>query len=146
MSEDDKVSETNAKADGIMNDRKLTLTVGGLGIALISLFLPWYNQQNFTLSEPTSPGLSGNGLIIAALVVIGVVAALNTLKLDAWIMRLVAMAASVVVLIIVVMDYPDSESLKLNFGFLVAAVGATSATVGSIWSYLKPSSPKVHEK
>lgn len=138
MSEENKGFDFNKSLDEVKKDRNLGLTVGGLVVAFVSLFLPWYSFDFFTVSNSYSPGLSDDGLIIAILAVVGVGAALNVMNKEAKTMKTVAMVAALLALLVVISNYPDSEAaavVSTGLGYWLALLSTIAAAFGSVMKF-----------
>ena len=138
MSEESKGFDLNKSIEKVKADRNLGMTVVGLLVAFVALFLPWYQFEFFAVSQTVSPGLDGDGLLITVLAAVGVGAALNVLNKDAKTMRAVAMVASLLVLLIVFANNTDSDVagvVSTSYGWWLALLGGLSASVGSVMTF-----------
>jgi hypothetical protein len=138
MSEENKSFDLNKSIEKVKADRNLAMTVVGLLAAFVALFLPWYQFEFFAVSQTVSPGLDGDGLLITILAVVGIGAALNVLNQDAKNMRVVALVASILVLLIVFANNSDSSVASVvstSYGWWLALLGGISATIGSFMTF-----------
>ena len=141
MAEEEKKDafDVNKAVDEVKKDRNLMLTVGGAALVIISVFLPWYEVGFGGFSVSTSPGLNSTGLFLVILSVVAAGAALNVLKQDAKQMRVVAIVAGALALLVVFSNWPDSELgslVTISLGYWAALVGSVATVAGGVMKYM----------
>lgn len=139
----DKGFDVNQVMEDMKKDRNLAMEVVGFVAAIVALFLPWYSAGLFGVTITSSPGLNSTGFLILVLSVVGGGAALNVMRQEKDQAKLFALVAAVLVLLIVVSNYPDSSLgslVKVKIGYWLALLGSISATVGAVMKKRESSS------
>ena len=133
MAKSDDFSVEKA-VEQIKGRKNLQFLAGGGAAAIVGLFLPWYSFEFFGISSSVSPGLDGDGLLIALLLLGALAFGLNVFKRPQSQTRMIALILAGLATLTVIMDWPDSDVndlVSVGIGYYVSLAGSIVATVGA---------------
>lgn len=140
MAKKDSFDAKKAVED-VKKDKKLMLLVGGATALLIGMFLPWVSVNVGEASSLfgtslnySANGLDANGLLPIILLAAAVLAGLNVFNQDRKKMYITAAAVSALALLVVLVDWPDTDGLgtvSVGLGYYLSLLGSAAMTAGS---------------
>ncbi|MDX1765751.1 MAG: hypothetical protein R3313_02240 [Candidatus Saccharimonadales bacterium] len=139
---DSKQFDPNKAMEDIKKDRNLALIAGGAAVLLVGMFLPWVSVEAAFL-DYSANGFDANGWFPVILAVVAVAAALNVMNQDKKTMAIVALVASGLGALIVLLDWPDTSDtlgvVSVGLGYYLSLAGGVAMTVGSFFKFQKDS-------
>ncbi|HIA92044.1 TPA: hypothetical protein EYO12_02915 [Candidatus Saccharibacteria bacterium] len=129
----DKNFDFDKTVESIKKDRNLMLLVGGAAALIVGLFLPWASASAGFISFSVN-GFDANGALPLILAALAVVAGLNLMNQKTKTMWAVALGASALALLMVLVDWPSDDGLgvvSIGVGYYLSLAGSLAMTAGS---------------
>ena len=131
--------------ENIKKDRNLQMIVGGAVALIVGMFLPWVSVDT-GFFDVSANGFDANGIFPLILAVVAVGAALNVMNRDKKQMAMVALVASGLGALIVLIDWPSDldgfDGVSIGLGYYLTLLAALVMTAGSFMMFQKAGGTK----